>query len=158
MHGGLTQSRREKSLGEFRGGAQFLIATNVAARGLDIADITDIINFGAPEVNFYIHRVGRSARMGKNGKAMTIATPDQDRELRDIEYRASVEMTQIKLNIEQFRNVRLPIHEREGGRFAGRGRPRPGRFREHDDRSDGRRHFSKNNRDNKGGAGRTYLS
>jgi ATP-dependent RNA helicase DeaD len=155
MHGGLTQSRREKSLGEFRGGAQFLIATNVAARGLDIDDITDIINFGAPEVNIYIHRVGRSARMGKDGRAITIATPDQDRELRDIEYRASVEMSQIKLNFEQFRNVRLPIHDRESGRFAGRGRPRSGRYREHEDRAGGRRRFSKTDR---GGSGRIYLS
>ena len=74
MHGGLTQSAREKSLVSFRGGAQFLIATNVASRGLDIADVTDIINFGAPEdPRVYVHRVGRSARMGKEGRAMTIA-------------------------------------------------------------------------------------
>ncbi len=49
LHGGLTQSAREKSLGEFRNGAQFLIATNIASRGLDIFGITDIINFGAPD-------------------------------------------------------------------------------------------------------------
>ena len=130
MHGGLTQSRREKSLGDFRNGAQFLIATNIASRGLDIADITDIINFGAPdEVNVYIHRVGRSARMGKDGRALTIATPDQDRELRDIEYRANVHVTQIKLNTEPFLSLHLPIHDSDRGGGGFRGGSRGGGFR-----------------------------
>ncbi|MGI0141833.1 MAG: DEAD/DEAH box helicase [Candidatus Micrarchaeales archaeon] len=132
MHGGLTQSMRERSLGNFRSGAQFMIATNVAARGLDIADITDIINFGAPdEPNVYIHRVGRSARMGKEGRAVTIADPDQKKQLRDIQDYANVQMTKIELNLEPFSTLQLPIHEERrsfggggggGRRFGGGGR------------------------------------
>ncbi|MDA8143004.1 MAG: DEAD/DEAH box helicase, partial [Thermoplasmatales archaeon] len=73
MHGDLTQAQREKSLQEFRQSAQFLIATNVAARGLDITDVSDVINFDTPsEPYVYVHRVGRSARMGNNGSAFTI--------------------------------------------------------------------------------------
>jgi ATP-dependent RNA helicase DeaD len=123
MHGGLTQSAREKSLGSFRGGAQFLIATNVAARGLDIADITDIINFGAPDdPRVYVHRVGRSARMGKEGRAMTIADDSQKGLVQDIELYINLRISQVSLNLEPFANLNLPIKERGGGGgFRGRG-------------------------------------
>lgn len=125
MHGGLTQSMRERSLGNFRNGAQFLIATNVAARGLDINDVTDIINFGAPdEPTTYIHRVGRSARMGKEGRALTIADPEQRKQLRDIQDYANVTMEKIELNLEPFRNLDLPISDPNRGSFGGGG----GRF------------------------------
>ena len=74
LHGGLTQARREKSLNHFRTGSTFLIATNVAARGLDIDNVTDVINFDAPDSpTDYVHRVGRSARMGKEGRASEVA-------------------------------------------------------------------------------------
>jgi ATP-dependent RNA helicase DeaD len=128
MHGGLTQSAREKSLVSFRGGAQFLIATNVASRGLDIADVTDIINFGAPEdPRVYVHRVGRSARMGKEGRAMTIADDQQKGLIQDIEVYTNVRLTRIDLNTEPFEKLQLPIKEKSygggGGRFGGRGHP-----------------------------------
>ncbi|MDE1874022.1 MAG: DEAD/DEAH box helicase [Candidatus Micrarchaeota archaeon] len=131
MHGGLTQSARERSLGSFRNGAQFLIATNIASRGLDIADVTDIINFDAPDdPKVYIHRVGRSARMGKEGKAITIADTEQRVALQDIEHTAHIRMTRINLNTAPFENIDLPIRERHSsghGRFGGRGGGR--RFR-----------------------------
>ncbi len=115
MHGGLTQSARERSLASFRSGAQFLIATNIASRGLDIADVTDIINFGAPDdPRVYLHRVGRSARMGKEGRAMTIADSEQKRALRDIENEANIMFHEIKLNTTPFENLPLPIKERRG--------------------------------------------
>lgn len=120
LHGGLTQSMRERSLGHFRGGARFMIATNVAARGLDIADVTDIINFGAPDdPNVYVHRVGRSARMGKEGRAVTIIDPDQRKMLMDIQDYANVRMDKIELNLEPFRNLQLPIREPGGFREGG---------------------------------------
>ena len=126
MHGGLTQSARERSLGSFRGGARFLIATNIASRGLDIDDVTDIINFGVPDdPKVYIHRVGRSARMGKEGRSMTIADHDELVALRDIEHTANVRMTRLELNTLPFEQIELPIRER--GQF--RGRPRFGRGR-----------------------------
>lgn len=128
LHGGLTQSARERSLGRFRKGARFLVATNVAARGLDIADITDIINFGIPrEPNAYVHRVGRSARMGKEGRAVTIANPEQKKDITDIEDYANISLHKIELNLEPFRNLQLPVRESRDGpdarpRFQGRGR------------------------------------
>ncbi|MDE1855425.1 MAG: DEAD/DEAH box helicase [Candidatus Micrarchaeota archaeon] len=125
MHGGLTQSARERSLGSFRNGAQFLIATNIASRGLDIADVTDIINFDAPDdPKVYIHRVGRSARMGKEGKSMTIADPEQRVLLQDIEHVANIRMSRIELNTLPFETLDLPIRDRghgHGSRFGGRG-------------------------------------
>ena len=120
MHGGLTQAMREKSLSGFRSGAQFLIATNVAARGLDIAGVTDVINFSVPEdPNVYVHRVGRSARMGKEGRAMIIAEPLEKRDLDNIRDYANVEMKKIELDLEPYRTLKLPIDE--PGRFRSRG-------------------------------------
>ncbi len=112
MHGGLTQAMRERSLNNFRNGAQFLIATNIAARGLDISGITDIINFGLPnEPNIYVHRVGRSARMGKEGRAMIIADTSEKREILGIQYYAHIEMININLNLEPFLNIKIPTYE-----------------------------------------------
>jgi ATP-dependent RNA helicase DeaD len=129
MHGGLTQSAREKSLSSFRSGAQFLIATNIASRGLDIADITDIINFGAPDdPRVYVHRVGRSARMGKEGRAMTLADDDQKRLIQDIELYINLRISQISLNLEPFLGLRLPIKE-SGSEGGGRFRRGGGSFR-----------------------------
>lgn len=116
LHGGLTQSMRERSLSSFRQGSQFLIATNVAARGLDIPDITDIINFGAPEdPNTYIHRVGRTARMGKDGRAFTLIDPEQKRLITDIQDYANVKMEKIELNLDPFRDLKLPISAPDRG-------------------------------------------
>src|SRR5512140_3944497 len=73
IHGDLRQSQRDRVMGEFRSGKlQFLIATNVAARGLDIPDIEHVINFDVPQnAEEYIHRIGRTARAGKAGSAYT---------------------------------------------------------------------------------------
>lgn len=73
IHGDLRQSDRDRVMRDFRSGnLQFLIATNVAARGLDIPDIEHVINFDVPQnVEEYIHRVGRTARAGKTGSAIT---------------------------------------------------------------------------------------
>jgi ATP-dependent RNA helicase DeaD len=116
MHGGLTQSAREKALASFRNGAQFLIATNIASRGLDIPDISDIINFGAPDdPRVYVHRVGRSARMGKEGRAATIADLEQKNALLDIEDEANITLHEIKLDLSPFEHLWLPIKEKRGG-------------------------------------------
>ncbi len=137
LHGGLTQAKRERSLHHFREGAQFMIATNVAARGLDIADVTDIINFGTPDApNVYVHRVGRSARMGKEGRAFTIAENYEREQIKDIQFYANVKLNQITLNLDKFRDVQLPSREemyrdREPNRSGGGGRgmrPRGRRF------------------------------
>jgi superfamily II DNA/RNA helicase len=79
LHGGMSQPQRERSLGRFASGANdVLIATDVAARGLDLEDITHVINFDAPaDDKAYVHRVGRTARAGRRGEGVTFVTPDQ---------------------------------------------------------------------------------
>ncbi len=103
MHGDLTQAQREKSLQAFRQNAQFLIATNVAARGLDIMDVSDVINFDTPsEPYVYVHRVGRSARMGNNGSAFTIIERNEMDLIRKIEHSVKIHMSRIELNQEPY--------------------------------------------------------
>jgi ATP-dependent RNA helicase RhlE len=79
LHGGMSQPQRERALGRFAGGANdVLVATDVAARGLDLEDITHVINFDAPaDDKAYVHRVGRTARAGRRGEGVTFVTPEQ---------------------------------------------------------------------------------
>ena len=79
MHGDLNQNQRERALKRFESGAvSTLVATDVAARGLDLDDITHVINFDPPEDNKgYVHRVGRTGRAGRNGTGVTLVLPDQ---------------------------------------------------------------------------------
>jgi ATP-dependent RNA helicase DeaD len=129
MHGGLTQSKREHSLRIFRGGARFLIATSIAARGLDVTGVTDIINFDIPEDPYvYVHKVGRAARMGTDGKAFTIVGRDQTNLIRDIEYTANIKMEKIDLDASEFAHIRAFKGQDRGGRQFG-GNSRFGRGR-----------------------------
>jgi ATP-dependent RNA helicase DeaD len=87
IHSGLPQKKRERILQGFRDGSfTYLIATDVAARGLDIDDVSHVINFDIPEnPEDYVHRIGRTARMGKEGRAATFVTPDDGEFLSAIE-------------------------------------------------------------------------
>jgi ATP-dependent RNA helicase RhlE len=79
MHGNLSQNQRERSLARFESGkVSTLVATDVAARGLDIDDITHVINFDPPHGDEdYVHRVGRTGRAGRSGTGITFVLPDQ---------------------------------------------------------------------------------
>jgi ATP-dependent RNA helicase RhlE len=79
MHGDLGQSQRERALTSFRTGkTRTLVATDVAARGLDLEDIAHVINFDPPEDDKgYVHRVGRTGRAGRSGRGSTLVLPDQ---------------------------------------------------------------------------------
>ncbi|MEM0147978.1 MAG: DEAD/DEAH box helicase [Candidatus Micrarchaeaceae archaeon] len=108
MHGGLTQAKRENSLNQFRNSHQFLIATNVASRGLDIPDISDIISFDAPEDTYtYIHRVGRSARMGKVGRAFTIISKKDISLIKGIAFQAGIQIKKIYIDTKNFENINV---------------------------------------------------
>jgi ATP-dependent RNA helicase DeaD len=121
MHGGLTQARREHSLREFRTHARFLVSTNLAARGLDITDVTDVMNFDAPdEPKTYVHRVGRSARMGKDGRAFTIFGFEQKELLHATQRSANIKMQHLELDTKKFENVELPERQHRSS-FSGRG-------------------------------------
>lgn len=79
LHGDLSQAQRERVLTDFRkGNVKILIATDVAARGLDIEDVTLVINYDIPESpEWYVHRIGRTGRAGKEGKAITFVSSDE---------------------------------------------------------------------------------
>ena len=83
MHGDLTQAARERALDKLaRGKARVLVATDVAARGLDVEQIAHVVNFDPPEDDkAYVHRVGRTARAGRSGIGTTLVTPDQQHDV-----------------------------------------------------------------------------
>jgi ATP-dependent RNA helicase RhlE len=83
MHGDKSQSQREKALKRFHtGGVAALVATDVAARGIDVDDITQVVNFDAPEDrDTYVHRIGRTGRAGRAGVGVTFVMHDQARDL-----------------------------------------------------------------------------
>ena len=82
MHGDMSQGARERALSRFESGkVKTLVATDVAARGLDLDDITHVINFDPPgEDKDYVHRTGRTGRAGRSGKAITLVLPEQQAE------------------------------------------------------------------------------
>ena len=79
IHGDKAQAQREKALARFDSGkVRTLVATDVAARGLDVDDITHVINFDPPEeASAYTHRVGRTGRAGRGGTGITLVLPEQ---------------------------------------------------------------------------------
>jgi ATP-dependent RNA helicase RhlE len=86
MHGDKSQSQRERALARFeRGDVDTLIATDVAARGIDVADVTHVINFDAPgDQDAYVHRIGRTGRAGNRGAGISFVLEDQVGEMRRI--------------------------------------------------------------------------
>jgi ATP-dependent RNA helicase DeaD len=87
IHGGMTQDQRDRVMKRFRdGSADLLIATDVAARGLDIARLSHVVNYDVPaSPEMYVHRTGRTGRAGRAGVAITLAQPREERILRQIE-------------------------------------------------------------------------
>ena len=87
LHGDLNQSQRDRVMGRFRSGqAELLVATDVAARGLDIEHVSHVINYDIPlDPEIYVHRIGRTGRAGRTGCAITLVTPRERRLLREIE-------------------------------------------------------------------------
>ncbi|TZE80923.1 DEAD/DEAH box helicase [Calorimonas adulescens] len=87
MHGDMNQSQRLNTLKKFRGGnLDFLVATDVAARGIDVENVTHVINYDMPQdVESYVHRVGRTARVNRKGTAYTLVTAREYMALKQIE-------------------------------------------------------------------------
>jgi ATP-dependent RNA helicase RhlE len=121
LHGGMTQPARERALGRFAAGANdVLVATDVAARGLDLEHITHVINFDPPaDEKDYVHRVGRTARAGRSGTGITFVTPEK---------RADVGKIATVLDLgSEFREAGLRLDVGSAPRRSGgaRRRPRP---------------------------------
>ena len=87
IHGDLDQSQRMKTLDDFRdGNLRLLVASDVAARGLDVPSVSHVFNFDVPgHAEDYVHRIGRTGRAGREGKAITICVPRDDKALDAVE-------------------------------------------------------------------------
>ena len=88
LHGGLSQEQRDRVMRRFREGSdEVLVATDVAARGLDIDHVSHVVNFDVPSSpDAYVHRIGRTGRAGREGVAITLAEARENRLLRNIEH------------------------------------------------------------------------
>jgi ATP-dependent RNA helicase DeaD len=108
LHGGMSQEQRDRAMGRLRQGiADLLIATDVAARGLDIDQLTHVINYDVPSApEAYVHRIGRVGRAGREGVAITLAEPREHRMLRNIE-----RVTRQRISVEKVPTV-ADLHAR----------------------------------------------
>lgn len=99
LHGGKTQSQRDRIMQGFRkGGIKVLIATDVAARGIDVNNIEAVFNFDLPkDSEFYIHRIGRTGRAGKSGQAFTFVEDGELKQLREIRKYPNVKLSKQEL-------------------------------------------------------------
>jgi ATP-dependent RNA helicase DeaD len=99
IHGDFTQARRDDVMNKFKKGMlDILVATDVAARGLDIKNVSHVINYGIPQhPDNYVHRIGRTGRAGKSGIAITLVTPREYKHLRLIEKTARTIIDRKKL-------------------------------------------------------------
>jgi ATP-dependent RNA helicase RhlE len=87
IHGNKSQNARQKALDSFKGGGvRVLVATDIAARGIDVDGVSHVINYELPdEPEAYVHRIGRTARAGASGVALSFCSPEERGALRDIE-------------------------------------------------------------------------
>lgn len=134
MHADRSQGQREKALADFDAGKiDVLVATDVAARGIDISDITHVINYDVPgNPEDYVHRIGRTARAGASGYAYTFVGPDEISPLREVEYLLGTVLPVHDLEGFPYRDTRIiPSQQRTatrarrsvyGGRVMGRRR------------------------------------
>jgi ATP-dependent RNA helicase DeaD len=99
LHGDLSQVQRDRVMGRFRSGqVELLVATDVAARGLDVEHVSHVINYDIPlDPEIYVHRIGRTGRAGRTGTAITMVTPRERRLLRIIERTISAPIQRVRL-------------------------------------------------------------
>jgi ATP-dependent RNA helicase DeaD len=112
LHGGMSQEQRDRVMGRVRGGtADLLVATDVAARGLDIEQLTHVVNYDVPSApESYVHRIGRVGRAGREGVAITLAEPREHRMLKTIERVAGAPIAvQTVPTVADLRNRRLQL-------------------------------------------------
>ena len=109
LHGGMSQEQRDKVMGRLRSGtAELLIATDVAARGLDVDTLTHVVNYDVPSApEAYVHRIGRVGRAGREGVAITLAAPREHRLVQNIE-----RLTRQRLRVEEVPTVADLRHRR----------------------------------------------
>jgi len=125
LHGDKSQDERLKALDAFkRGEVDVMVATDVAARGLDIADLPVVFNFDVPyNAEDYVHRIGRTGRAGASGLAVTLASRDDTRLVTDIEklIKRKIEVEPLELDEERPQRFDRPHRFRDGGKADDRG-------------------------------------
>jgi ATP-dependent RNA helicase RhlE len=137
IHGNKSQAQRTAALGGFRNGSTpVLVATDIAARGIDVAGVSHVFNFEMPNVpEQYVHRIGRTARAGADGVALSFVAPDEKPYLRDIERLTGVKLMPMPLP-EDFAKeaARLPLPSRKpaAAEQGEQRRPRQDRRPRHD--------------------------
>jgi len=128
IHSNLSLPQRKKAMEGFkRGTHRILVATDIAARGIDVDNIEVVINYDLPSTpDDYVHRIGRTARAGRSGKAISLATPDQQRDVKDIE---KLIRTQIPVSQESVKLTAAPPKRPRPRKQRSRHRPRSYRRR-----------------------------
>ncbi|MCF0222139.1 MAG: DEAD/DEAH box helicase [Fibrobacter sp.] len=111
IHGNKSQNRRQEALGNFKEERiRVLVATDIAARGIDVDDVTHVFNYDLPnEHETFVHRIGRTARAGKEGVAISFCAPDEEQDLRGIEKLTRVKIPEGDKSIYE----RLPEQQKE---------------------------------------------
>ena len=154
IHGNKSQPQRRKALDAFRSGqCTVLVATDIAARGIDIDGITHVINFEMPNVaEQYVHRIGRTARAGRDGRAISFVAEGELYYLREVEKitRARIDVLSAPEGCEAIvlptpdPDIRVPKPKGPGGRRGGRQTPNNARRRQR--KQAGRHHRKGRNR------------
>ncbi|KDE55388.1 DEAD/DEAH box helicase [Methanoculleus sp. MH98A] len=113
LHGDMKQTLRDRVMAKFRAGSiDILVATDVAARGIDVEDVDLVINYDVPQdIEYYIHRIGRTARAGRTGRAVTFVGPKEYFKLRTIQNYTKIKIARIPLptqgDVEESRTRKL---------------------------------------------------
>jgi len=124
LHGDLSQAQRDAVMKRFRnGGTSILIATDVAARGIDVDDVEAVINYDIPQdIEYYVHRIGRTGRAGRKGRSFTFANSREIYKIREIERVCHTSITEKKLpgaakvlkaKADKYLNKAWELHEHE---------------------------------------------
>jgi ATP-dependent RNA helicase RhlE len=128
LHSDRTLAQRKAALDAFkRGRARVLVATDIAARGIDVKEIGLVINYDLPRTaEDYVHRIGRTGRAGADGHAVTLVTPEQSKELREIEKRLDTQFTRSPRSRAELEPSppRTPAHVRPAAPKSSSPRPR----------------------------------
>ncbi|MGI9355472.1 MAG: DEAD/DEAH box helicase [Rhizobiaceae bacterium] len=127
IHGNKSQGQRDRAIKGFKSGeTRVLVATDVAARGIDISGVTHVYNFDLPEVaEAYVHRIGRTARAGKDGCAVTLCAPDELKLLRAVENLMGIRVDVVSGEVPNAAEIAADKQPKRGSRvrLVGRGRP-----------------------------------
>ncbi len=132
LQGNMSQGQRERAMDAFRKGeARLLVATDVAARGIDVPELTHVINYDLPdEPEAYVHRIGRTGRMGRTGKAFTFVQSDEARDWRTIEQIAGLQIPRHDLGQLPPEGPAGPDMDKAPVVYKGNGNNGPGGFRQ----------------------------